>query len=126
MTDVPEGWTDDLTVALPPGRTVTEVVDFVLGLVRDRAADGEIEAALETEFSISSDDADLVRDRVCGGVVRAATRNLANRPSPEKDPFAWTAFGRAMDDPSIIATMYPEFTPAPQRPKRWWHHLRKR
>ena len=30
MAELPEGWTDDMTIPLPPGRTAADVVEFVL------------------------------------------------------------------------------------------------
>jgi hypothetical protein len=121
MPDLPEGWTDDMTVALPAHRTVTEVVNFVIEYARRRQTEVELELALASEFGLSADDAAVVSDRVYGGVVRAATHKPSNRPDREKDPFAWTSFGRATDDPSIIATMYPERARPPEPP--WWRRL---
>jgi len=41
--------------------------------------------------------------------VRAATRNPANRPAPDKDPIAFESFQRGEADRSLIARIYPEF-----------------
>ena len=68
----------------------------------------EIEAALVTDLGLSADDAALARDRAFGGIVRAGTRNEANRPSLVKDPLAHESFERALADPSLPARIYPE------------------
>jgi hypothetical protein len=100
--------TDDLRVGIPAGRTVADVVDLVLS----RAAEGQsaavIEAALVTELGLTAHDASLAHDRACGGIVRGASRNEDNRPSPVKDPVAHESFERALADPSLPARIYPE------------------
>jgi hypothetical protein len=111
VSDLPPGWTDDTTVRLPEGVSVDEVTDFVLGLLGQVPTEEELDGKLSSAFGLSHEDADLVRDRVCGGIVRAATGNPQNRPSKEKDPFAWTSFGKATADPRIITTVYPQFAP---------------
>jgi hypothetical protein len=30
MNKVPEGWTDDMTIAVPTGRSLDDIVDYVL------------------------------------------------------------------------------------------------
>lgn len=102
-------WTDDMTIRLPPGRTAAEVVDLVLQAALRGTADEEIEFALSREFALNEDDARLARDRTFGGLVRAATRNPANRPAPDKDPIAFESFQRGETDRSVIARIYPEF-----------------
>jgi hypothetical protein len=103
------GWTDDMTIRLPPGRTAAEVVDLVLQAALRGTAAEEIELALAREFALNEDDANLARDRTFGGLVRAATRNPANRPAPDKDPIAFESFQRGEADRSLIARIYPEF-----------------
>ncbi len=105
---IPEGWTDDMNIPLPQGRTEDEVVSLVLSLALNGVADEAIETELQVTFTLSPDDAALARDRVFGGVVRGATRNPANRTDPQKDPLAWISFQRAIDDPSIVARLYPQ------------------
>lgn len=100
--------TDDLRVALPVGRTVADIVDLVLSRAEEGRSAAEIEAALVTELGLSTDDAELARDRAFGGIVRGSTRNEANRPSPVKDPVAHESFERALADPSLPARIYPE------------------
>jgi hypothetical protein len=111
MAEIPEGWTDDMTIPLPPGRTVEEVVEFVLQAALCRTPDNETERLLAAEFQLSADDAALARDRSFGGLVRAATRNPENCPVRQKDPLAWESFQRGTRDPSLIARIYPQFAP---------------
>ncbi|MCD6048732.1 MAG: hypothetical protein K0Q55_135 [Verrucomicrobia bacterium] len=109
ISTVPEGWTDDLTIPLPPGHTVTEIVDFVIQCGLQGVPDDETEQRLLEKFCLAEEDAALARDRVYGGIVRAATRSIENRPDQRKDPFACASFDRASKDPSIIATIYPQY-----------------
>lgn len=106
---IPEGWTDDMNIPLPPGRTEDEVVSLVLTLALEGIGDEAIETGLQFAFALSPDDAALARDRVFGGIVRGATRNPGNRTDRQKDPLAWISFQRAMDDPSIVARLYPQY-----------------
>jgi hypothetical protein len=100
--------TDDLSIGLPAGRTVAEVVDFVLeAMLRGVPAD-ELEASLMAEFALSEDHAFLARDRTCGGLVRASTRNEANRPAADKDPVAWESYRRGVADPSLLTRIDPD------------------
>lgn len=106
---LPEGWTDDMNVPLPPGRTVDEVVEHVIRNALAGVGDEETERQLAEAFALSSEDAALARDRTFGGIVRAATRNAQNCPDRAKDPMAWTSFQRATADPSIVARIYPQW-----------------
>jgi hypothetical protein len=109
MAELPEVWTDDMTVTLPPGRTPAEVVEFVLQAALRGTPDDEIETLLAAEFLLCPDDAALARDRSFGGLVRAATRNPMNCPARHKDPLAWESFQRGTHDPSLVAKIYPRF-----------------
>lgn len=101
-------WTDDLTVPLPPGRTVAEVVDLAAEAVVRGVPGDEVIRLLATEFRLSPDDAEFAYDRFCGGLVRAATKNPQNCPPFDKDPVAWESFHRGVADPSLVAGIYPE------------------
>lgn len=118
MGNLPEGWTDDMSVALPPGRNVNEAVSFVIHRAMANIPDEEIVADLESIFKLCRDDAELIFDRVFGGVVRAATGQLSNRPDRLKDPFAFTSYEIAQRDPQIIETLFPQYAPVASRP--WW------
>ena len=123
MTTIPEGWTDDVTIPLPPGRTVDDFVEFVIQSALTGTPDVQTEQALVTTFGISPGDAALVRDHVYGGIVRAATGNAANRPDATKDPFGCGSYDRATREHSIIAAIYSQFAmKRPQRP--WWQFWR--
>lgn len=107
MSNVPDGWTEDLSVPLPPGRTVAEITTFVLENAIAKVAYKDMIKAIEDTFGLSPDDAELVCDRVFGGVVRASTGNVANQPDPVNDPFAHASFQQAQRDPAIIAALRP-------------------
>jgi hypothetical protein len=107
--NIPDGWTDDMSIVLPPGRTVAELVEHVIQAALGQTPQDELARDVEARFGLSRDDAALALDRTFGGIVRAATRNPENRPSRDKDPVAWTSFHRATRDPSIIAALYPDF-----------------
>jgi hypothetical protein len=109
LSDDQLAWTDDMTIRLPPGRTPGELVDLVLQAALRGSAAQEIELSLAREFALNEDDARLARDRTFGGLVRAATRNPANRPAPDKDPIAFESFQRGEADRSLIARIYPQF-----------------
>jgi hypothetical protein len=129
MANIPEGWTDDMTIVMPPGVTVDQIVDMVIKAGRAHVDVEVAESQLIETFGLSSDDAALVRDRVYGGIVRAATRQAANCPDKVKDPFAWTSFQLATNDTTIIRDIYPKYwTEEDERlsqgagttSKRWW------
>ena len=109
MPEIPEGWTDDMSVPLPPGRTAAEVVELILQAALQGRADDDIMRRLASEFHLSPDDAALACDRTFGGLVRAATRNPANCPVRDKDPLAWESYQRGMSDPALVARIYPQF-----------------
>ncbi len=108
---IPEGWTDDMNIPLSPGRTVEEVVEFVIQAALRGTPDETTERLLAAEFLLSPEDAALARDRTFGGIVRAATRNHENCPRREKDPVAWESFQRATRDSSLVARIYPQYAP---------------
>ncbi len=118
MANMPEGWiwTDDMTVPLPAGRTVEELVDYVIQVTIGGTPDDTTEHALIATFGLSPEDAALACDRTLGRIVRASSKNPANGLVKDKDPLAWTSYHRARQEPSIIATIYPQYVPS----KRWW------
>ncbi len=113
MSNAREGWPDDLTIALPPGQTVEAIGQFVIQREVSKGAAEDTVQALVTTFGITSEDAALVYDRVLGGIVRASTRNSANRPDPANDPFAYFSYELARRDPGIIAGIRPDYVQAP-------------
>lgn len=122
MSDTQNGWTDDMNITLPPGRTVEEFVKFVIEQGLSGICDEENENKLVATFGISQDDAALVRDRVFGGIVRAAMGNPSNKPNAVKDPFAYASYQYAKREPSIMQAFYPQFVQSNNRP--WWKFWR--
>lgn len=106
-----QGWTDDLRIAMPPSRTIADLVDFVLQSAMHGVPAKRIVKRLAKEFDLSKHDAELAVDRSFGGLVRAATRNPLNCPPQDKDPVAWESFQRGSSDPSLVARIYPDLAP---------------
>jgi hypothetical protein len=103
---IPEGWTDDMSIRLPPAVTVEMVVDLILQ--REAAnVHYDVTQAELVAMGLLEEDAQLAHDRALGGLVRAATGNLQNEPSAEKDPVAWVSFHRCSRAPALIAAIRP-------------------
>ncbi len=117
MASIPEGWTDDISIPLPPGLQVEDIVEVVLSSAIRNVPHEDVLGGLAA-LGLSAEDAALAYDRVLGGLVRAATRNPANTPSKEKDPIAHASFLRCQRDPSLIAAIRPGW--APPQTRRWW------
>ena len=99
-SDIPEGWTDDMTISILSGQSHQDVADWILDEIvrRDPQA---IARDLIGKFGVSEEDAYLALDRAQGGLVRAMTGNPKNAPDPRKDPIArrtfdiaWNSFPR--------------------------------
>src|SRR3990172_248154 len=122
MQAVPEGFTDDMTVPLPPGSTIQELVEFVVQRALKGVPDIQTERDLVQSFNMSQENAWLLRDRVFGGIVRAASKNPYNKPDRSKDPIALASFELASREPSMIASIYPQLASTTlgtvRRP--WW------
>ena len=99
-----------MNIGLPADRTEAQVVDFVLARAEAGTAGDALVVAVRDEFQVTGGDAELAVDRTYGGLVRAFTRNPANRPDRSIDPLAWISFGRATSDPSIIARLLPQLS----------------
>ena len=104
---IPEGWTDDMSIGLPPAVTFEMVVEVILGGEAAKAP-YEVTQARLLALGISEDDAHLAHDRALGGLVRAATCNPANEPSKERDPVAWASYQRCTREPALIAAIRPK------------------
>jgi|SRR5580765_1164444 hypothetical protein len=109
MSTVPEGWTDDMTIVVPNGRSLDDIVDCVLQAKIRQETPSNTVHHLIAEFGLTQSDAELALDRTYGGVVRAATGRLDNSPQKEKDPMAWTSFQRCLKQPELVAAIYPQF-----------------
>lgn len=105
------GWSDDLTIPLPPGRSVADLVELVLRETLAGTPEDDVNRRLATGFGLSADDAEFARDRVLGGLVRAASGNPLNCPRRDQDPVAWESFQRGTADPSLLSRVYPQFAP---------------
>ena len=122
MSKIPDGWTDDMSIQLPPGQTVEAIGEFVIQREISKISSDDTARALVATFGMTSDDAALVYDRILGGIVRAATGIAANRPNATKDPFAYFSYERASRDQQIIYAIRPDYVKARKRP--WWHFWR--
>jgi hypothetical protein len=130
MTEIPEGWTDDMSIVLPSGITLDKVVDVVLRSEANKEAHETIVAEL-VKMGLTEDDALLAHDRALGGLVRAATRNPMNAPPQDKDPIAWTSYQHCLRGPAMIAAIRPQYVrssdPAPVlETPRWWQFWKRR
>ena len=85
-----------MSVELPAGRTVEELVDYILLATEQSRQNEMVVAELSAEFGLTNEDAELSIDRVYGGVARARTGNQANCPDRNKDPIAWVSFQRTL------------------------------
>lgn len=106
---VPEGWTEDMNIRIGLGHTLDHLVDFILQSEARRDDSSIIIERLMADFAVSQEDAELALDRVCGGVVRAATGNPENCPDPQLDPLAFLSYQRCLQKPRIIADIYPKY-----------------
>lgn len=106
---LPEGWTDDMNIQIPPGKTLDELVDRILEAAIRRDVMENVVSELVSPFGLSEEDATLAFDRACAGVVRAATGNPLNCPNREKDPIAWLVYQKCLKQPNIIAAVCPQF-----------------
>ena len=116
MNKIPDGWTDDLTIAVPTDRSLDDVVDYCLQATIRKEPPEKIVQHLMVEFGLSRSDAELALDRSCGGVVRAATGRQDNCPAREKDPMAWLSFQRCLKQPELIVAIYPQFARPSEKP----------
>jgi hypothetical protein len=122
VTNIPDGWTDDMNIPLPAGTTVARVADFVLS----SAAAGESHesriAAL-VSWGLAHDDAELACDRALGGAFRAGTTSPENEPSAEKDPIAHFSYHRCRSNRALIVSLFPTQFGARDVaavPRPWW------
>jgi hypothetical protein len=100
-------WTDDLSVRLARGTSVSMLVDYLSAAMSANTPRAEILGQLTERFALSFDDARLTMDRVQGGITRAMTRDPANEPDPIKDPVAWTSYRRARGLKVIVDDLGP-------------------
>ncbi len=94
-TEVPEGWTDDMTISIRNGQSHEQVANWLLSSFESGKRFESVLEELVEKFGVSESDADLALDRARGGIVRAVTGNPNNAPSREKDPIAFHTFEAA-------------------------------
>lgn len=121
MSNLPKGWTDDMNIVVAAGRSLEKLVDYVLECTIRRDTPTTIVQQLTEKFGLTQADAELALDRVCGGVVRAATGRADNCPTKDKDPVAWLSYQKCMEQPDLIAAIYPKFAKPFRKP--WWRRL---
>jgi len=124
VTDIPEGWTDDMNIPLPEGVTPGKIAEFV---VSSAAAGESHDTRIEKlrSWGLTPDDAELACDRALGGVFRAGTSSSANEPSAEKDPIAHSSYHQCRANRALICAIFPEEFPAthserPEVQRSWW------
>jgi hypothetical protein len=130
MSNIPEGWTDDMSVPLPSETSVDDVAKFVMEASFLGKNEEDIINELVSTHGISFEDGDLILDRIFGGIFRASTNNSLNRPNAQKDPFAYSSYDMAIKNREIIAFFYPErvqegekqieTTPGKEEKRPWW------
>jgi len=119
---LPGGFTADVKIALPKRQSVEAIVDFVLQALSAGEQPAAVAEKLVNDFHLSHEDAALAIDRVCGGVVRAATGRKDSRPAKKNDPMAFISFERCLETPELVPAIYRKFE-APKR-KPWWRRWR--
>jgi hypothetical protein len=107
-----------MNVVVSGGRSLEELVDYVLECTMRRDAPTMIVHQLSERFGLTQAVAELALDRACGGVVRAATGRADNCPAKDKDPVAWLTYQTCLKRPDLTAAIYPKFAKAPR--KSWW------
>ena len=110
-----------MNIVVSAGRSLEELVDYVLECKKRRDERTTIVQHLSENFGLTQADAELALDRACGGVVRAATGRADNCPAKDKDPVAWFSYQKCLAQPDLIAALYPSFVKPPR--KSWWRRL---
>jgi len=121
LSNLPEGWTDDMNIAVGNGHSLEELVDYVLQSTASSDGKAAMVEHLSHEFGLSQADAELALDRAYGGMVRAVTGQTANCPAKDKDPVAWISFHKCLKQPELIAAISPGFAKLQRKP--WWRRL---
>jgi hypothetical protein len=124
VTNIPDGWTDDMNISLPEGVTVAKLAEFV---VSSAAAGESHDARLEKlrTLGLTRDDAELACERALGGVFRAGTISPDNEPSAEKDPIAYYSYHRCRANRALISAIFPKQFPPTKADRAevrrpWW------
>lgn len=124
MSNIPEGWTDDLSIQIPTNTSIEKLTKFVIEEAFKGQNSETIANELISKYEIPTEDAYLILDRVFGGITRAATNNSLNRPNPNKDPFANSSYEMAINDKEIISFFFPSSKQKIQKTP-WWKFWKK-
>ncbi|MET1255316.1 hypothetical protein [Aliikangiella maris] len=89
---LPEGWTDDMSVEIIEGKTEEQLTFALMDSLRKSDSYESMIRMCVSDYGLVEDDADLAIDRVQGGIVRALTGLIDNRPDATKDPLAHCSF----------------------------------
>ena len=100
MSNLPEGWTDDMNIPLTDDLSLEKLVDYVFESTIRRDPPPTIVQNLSERFGLIQADAELALDRACGGAVRAATGRADNCPAKDKDPVAWFSYQKCINNPT--------------------------
>ena len=73
-----------MSIVASSGRSLDELVDYVLDCMKRRDARTVIIQHLSENFGLTKTEADLVLDRVCSSVARAATGGTDNSPAKKR------------------------------------------
>lgn len=88
MNKLPEGWTDDMTIVVPTGRSLDDIVDYVLRATIRRETPDNMVRHLVEEFGLTQSDAELAWDRTCGEELFALRRDT-KRTVRQKTKSRW-------------------------------------
>jgi hypothetical protein len=121
MTDIPDGWTDDMNIPLPDGVSVARLCEFVLSSTA-AGESHEVRIAALLSWGLTRDDAELACDRALGGAFRAGTTNPQNEPSAEKDPIAHFSYQHCQSKRALLASLFPKDLPSKSSTssRPWW------
>ena len=89
---IPEGWTDDMSVEIIEGKTEEQLTLALMDSLRKRDSYEAMIGICTSAYGLTEDDSDLAIDRVQGGIVRALSCRIDNKPDAVKDPLAYWAF----------------------------------
>ncbi len=92
MSEESVEWTTDMTFPVGNGFSISDVAVYIKECFEGHMDFAEIYENLCNKFALAEDDGELAIDRAVGGVVRALTTNIENRPDEKEDPVAYYMF----------------------------------
>lgn len=109
-----EEWVDETVFRFSPSLPKEISTDELVKHIIDRAVNhpdlNQLIKETSSHFSLSERDALMAIDRALGGICRAATLRQEACPDCHVDPVGAAAFIRALDNHSIIDSIYPGWT----------------